>query len=147
MPEHLIETPPVVGIPVAGTDALFAVRRGNCVGRYYAARAVDIGRPWDIGKAFERSGPCGPRNPVTAVGHPDQVRVSLTVNDEQRQEGDSNQVIWKVPEIVSYISNYFELAMGDVIMSEAPAGVGAVERSDVMVKAFEGLDSMEVRVV
>ena len=106
-----------------------------------------MGRPWEIGKAFERSGPCGPLHPVSSVGHPDQGRVELKVNGEVRQEGDLNQMIWKVPEMISYLSEYFELAAGDVIMSGTPAGVAAVERGDVMVMSIEGLGGMEVKVV
>ena len=106
-----------------------------------------MGRPWEIGKAFERSGPCGPLHPVSAVGHLDQGRVELKVNGEVRQVGDLNQMIWKVPEMISYLSKYFELTAGDVIMSGTPAGVAAVEKGDVMVMSIEGLGSMEVKVV
>ena len=60
------------------------------------------------------------------VGHPDQGRVELKVNGEVRQEGDLNQMIWKVPEMISYLSEYFELAPGDVILSGTPSGVGPV---------------------
>ncbi len=228
MTNYVIETPPVVGIPVAGTDAQFPVRRVYCIGRNYAAHAVEMGhdpdreapfffqknpdnldpsgtfpypphskdvhhevemlvalksggtnipmdqaldhvfgyglsldmtrrdlqgeqkkmgRPWEIGKAFERSGPVGPLHAAKDLGHPDQGRVSLTVNGDLRQEGDLNQMIWKVPEMISYLSEYFDLAAGDVIMSGTPAGVAAVERGDVMVMEIEGLGSMEVKVV
>jgi fumarylpyruvate hydrolase len=61
--------------------------------------------------------------------------------------GDLNQMIWKVPEMISYLSKYFELTAGDVIMSGTPAGVAAVEKGDVMVMSIEGLGSMEVKVV
>jgi fumarylpyruvate hydrolase len=106
-----------------------------------------MGRPWEIGKAFERSGPCGPLHPVADVGHLDKGRVALTVNGDLRQEGDLNQMIWKVPEMISYLSDYFELAAGDVIMSGTPAGVAAVERGDVMEMSVEGLGSAKIKVV
>src|SRR6056300_517777 len=79
-----------------------------------------MGRPWEIGKAFERSAPCGPLHRVSEVGHPDHGALLLTVNGEVRQEADLNQMIWKVPEMISYLSTYFELAAGDVIMSGTP---------------------------
>ena len=106
-----------------------------------------MGRPWEIGKAFERSGPCGPLHPVSAVGHPDHGHLELKVNGEVRQEGDLNQMIWKVPEMISYLSEYFELAAGDIIMSGTPSGVAAVQRGDVMVLTIEGLGTLEVKVV
>lgn len=105
------------------------------------------GRPWEIGKAFERSGPIGPLQTVAEVGHPDNGRVELLVNGEIKQEGDLNQMIWKVPEMISYLSDYFELEAGDVIMSGTPAGVGPIVRGDVMQVNIEGINSLTVNVV
>jgi fumarylpyruvate hydrolase len=109
--------------------------------------AKKMGRPWEIGKAFERSGPVGPVLPVAQVGHPDQGRVALSVNGALRQEGDLNQMIWKVPEMISYLSEFFELAAGDVIMAGTPSGVGAVVRGDVMEAVIEGVGTLTVKVV
>lgn len=105
-----------------------------------------LGRPWEIGKAFERSAPVGPLKPVSEIGHPDSGRIELKVNGEIRQEGDLDQMIWKVPEMISYLSEYFELAAGDVILSGTPAGVGPVVRGDVMELNIQGLDSLFVKV-
>ncbi len=58
-----------------------------------------------------------------------------------------NQMIWKVPEMISYLSEYFELKAGDVIMSGTPSGVGAVNRGDTMEASIEGLGSLSVKVV
>lgn len=109
--------------------------------------AKKMGRPWEIGKAFELSGPVGPVLPVAQVGHPDQGRVAMTVNGALRQEGDLNQMIWKVPEMISYLSEYFELQAGDVIMAGTPSGVGAVVRGDVMEAVIEGVGTLTVKVV
>ena len=105
-----------------------------------------MGRPWGIGKAFERSAPCGTIHPVSEVGRPDQGSLMLTVIGASRQEADLNQMIWKVPEMVSYLSKYFELAAGDVTMTGTPSGVAAVEEGDVMVLTINGLGSLEVTV-
>ncbi len=96
---------------------------------------------------MRRSAPVGPLHRVEDIGHPDHGRVELKVNGEVRQEGDLNQMIWKVPEMISYLSEYFELAPGDVILSGTPAGVGPVVKGDSMVISIEGLGSMEVKVV
>lgn len=109
--------------------------------------AKKLGRPWEIGKSFERSGPVGPLHPVTQVGHPSEGRIALTVNGETRQEGDLNQMIWKVPEMIAYLSEYFTLAPGDVIMAGTPAGVGPVARGDVMEAAIDGLGTLTVTVI
>ncbi len=104
------------------------------------------GRPWEIGKAFERSGPIGPIETVAQIGHPTEGRVELLVNGEVQQEGDLNQMIWKVPEMISYLSDYFELQPGDIIMSGTPSGVGPIVKGDVMTVNITGLDSLTINV-
>ncbi|HEV2566114.1 MAG TPA: fumarylacetoacetate hydrolase family protein [Microvirga sp.] len=108
--------------------------------------AKKLGRPWEVGKSFDKSGPCGPLVPAAKIGHPDQGRVELKVNGEVRQEGDLNQMLWKVPEMIAILSQYFELQPGDIIMSGTPAGVGAVTRGDTIEASVEGVGSMTVRV-
>jgi len=109
--------------------------------------AKKAGRPWEIGKSFERSAPVGPLRPVSEVGHLSAGEISLTVNGEMRQSGDLDQMIWKVPEMISYLSAYFELAAGDVILSGTPSGVGPVARGDVIELSIAGLDTLRVAVV
>lgn len=228
MPNYAFTPAATVGAPIAGTDALFPVRRIYCIGRNYAAHAIEMGhdpnreppfffqknpdnlifgdtfpypsktsdvhhememvialdkggkdipveraldcvfgyavgldmtrrdlqgqakemgRPWEVGKAFEQSAPMGPIYPVAQVGHPDAGAVELKVNGTMRQTGDLNQLIWKVPEMIAYLSEYFELAPGDLIMTGTPAGVGAVVRGDVMEGRVEGVGEITVRVV
>jgi fumarylpyruvate hydrolase len=73
--------------------------------------------------------------------------VWLDVNGKRRQTGDLSQLIWKIPETISYLSGLFKLAAGDLIMTGTPAGVGAVQRGDVMKGGVEGVGEIEVRVV
>ena len=110
-------------------------------------QAKKMGRPWETGKSFEASAPCLAIHPVSQVGHPAQGAIRLAVNGEPRQEGDLNQMIWKVPEMISYLSRLFELRPGDVIFAGTPAGVGAVVRGDVMTGHVEGVDDITVKVV
>lgn len=228
MSNYAIAEPTVVTLPVAGTDATFPVRRVYCIGRNYAAHAVEMGhdpdreppfffqknpnnldssgkfpyppkssdvhheiemavmlksggnnikidnalehvfgyalsldmtrrdlqgeqkkmgRPWEIGKAFEHSAPIGVVHTADKIGHPSEGLVELKVDGEVKQQGDLNQMIWKVPEMISYLSDYFTLAAGDVILSGTPAGVGPVEKGQIMQVSIEGLGSMEVPVV
>jgi fumarylpyruvate hydrolase len=109
--------------------------------------AKKLGRPWEVGKAFEASAPCGPLVPASEIGHPTEGEVSLKVNGETRQQGNLNQLIWKVPEMISYLSGLFTLQPGDVIMTGTPAGVGAVVRGDVLEGYVEGVGKIEVRVI
>ena len=109
--------------------------------------AKEMGRPWEIGKAFEKSAPMGPIVPASLIGHPAAGKVELKVNGKTKQTGDLNQMIWKVPEMISYLSDYFELQAGDVIMSGTPSGVNAVVRGDTMEAKIDGLGSLVVKVV
>ncbi len=146
----------LVALGTGGTD----IPLGEALDRVWGyAVALDMTRrdrqgeakaarhPWEIGKAFARSAPCGPLIPASEIGHPASGAVSLTVNGTVRQEGDLGQMIWKVPEMIAYLSNYFTLAGGDVILSGTPSGVGPVTRGDALTARIEGLGAFDVRVV
>ena len=105
-----------------------------------------LGRPWEIGKAFERSAPAGALLPVSEVGHLDNGEIWLKVNDEMRQSGDLNQMIWKTSEMISILSSLFTLQPGDVILTGTPAGVGPVQRGDRMHGYIEGVGDLHVTV-
>jgi fumarylpyruvate hydrolase len=104
------------------------------------------GRPWEIGKAFDHSAPCSALVAAKDIGHPGAGAIWLTVNGERRQEGDLNQMIWKVPEIVSYLSGLFELRPGDIIMTGTPSGVGAVKRGDELHGHVDGVGEVKTKV-
>jgi fumarylpyruvate hydrolase len=109
--------------------------------------AKKAGRPWEIGKAVEHSAPIGPIHPVGVVGHLAAGAIGLMVNGQPRQSGDLAQLIWSVPEMIAYLSQYFELAAGDVILTGTPAGVGPVVTGDVMLAEISGLPPLQVTVV
>ena len=106
-----------------------------------------LGRPWEVGKAFEKSAPCSALVRAADIGHPENGAIWLKVNGELRQEGDLNQLIWKVPEMISYLSGLFELVPGDIIMSGTPSGVGAVKKGDRMHGHVEGVGDVRAGVV
>jgi len=110
------------------------------------AGAKKAGRPWDTGKAFDFSAPCGEIVPVSVIGHPASGRVSLKVNGEFRQQGDLADLIWNVPETIAYLSTLFALQPGDLIYSGTPAGVGPVVKNDVMLAFVEGVGELHVQV-
>ncbi|MCA3160483.1 MAG: fumarylacetoacetate hydrolase family protein [Burkholderiales bacterium] len=228
MSSYVMDPPPVITAPVKGSSKLFPVRRVYCIGRNYAAHAIEMGhdpnreppfffqknpdnidfsgvfpypaqtkdvhheielvvalskggtnipidkaldhvwgyavgldmtrrdlqgiakemgRPWEIGKAFEKSAPMGPLIPASEIGHPAAGKVELKVNGKVKQTGDLNQMIWKVPEMISYLSDYFELAAGDIIMTGTPSGVAAVVAGDIMEASVGGVGTLIVKVV
>ncbi len=102
------------------------------------------GRPWDVAKGFDQSAPIAAIRTVEAVGHPARGAIRLAVNGVERQRGDLSDMIWSVPEIVAILSEYYELAPGDLIFTGTPAGVGAVQRGDTMSGSIENLAELSV---
>jgi fumarylpyruvate hydrolase len=138
------------GKNIAVGDALTHVF-GYAVGldmtrRDLQGEAKKLGRPWEVGKAFESAAPCSEIVPASAIGHPAKGAVWLKVNGEPRQTGDLNQLIWKVPEMIAYLSGLFELRAGDLIFSGTPAGVGPVKRGDVLHGGVDGVGEIKVTV-
>ncbi|MET0496805.1 MAG: fumarylacetoacetate hydrolase family protein [Steroidobacteraceae bacterium] len=120
---------------------------GYAVGNDFTRRdlqfeARDKGRPWDTGKAFDRSAAITAITPATAIGHPGKGRIWLKVNDAIRQEGDIADLIWSVPEVIAELSTLFELAAGDLIYTGTPAGVGAIKAGDRIEGGVDGLDTL-----
>ncbi|MGA0339268.1 MAG: fumarylacetoacetate hydrolase family protein [bacterium] len=109
--------------------------------------AKKLGRPWEVGKSFEKSAPMGELVPASETGHLDQGRICLKVNGEIKQDGDLNQMIWKVPEMIAYLSRFYDIAGGDLIMSGTPAGVGPIQRGDKMECEIEHLGTMTIEVI
>jgi fumarylpyruvate hydrolase len=108
--------------------------------------ARDLRLPWEAGKSFDHSAPCGPIYPVSKVGHPGSGAITLAVNGTEHQRGDLKEMIWNVAEIVAQLSRQMMLRTGDLIMTGTPAGVGPVVPGDVMVGAIEGLGSLTITV-
>ena len=109
--------------------------------------AKKLGRPWEVGKSFEKSAPMSELVPASETGHLNRGRICLKVNGEIKQDGDLNQMIWKVPEMIAYLSRFYDIAGGDLIMSGTPAGVGPIQRGDKMECEIENLGTMTVEVI
>ena len=105
--------------------------------------AKKLGRPWDWGKAFDFSAPCGPVYPVSETGFFETGPIWLSVNGDKRQEGDIAELIWSVEEVIEIISRSMKLQAGDMIMTGTPAGVGAVVRGDKITAGIDRLGQIE----
>lgn len=101
------------------------------------------GHPWEKAKAFD--GAC----PLSVFVQPDQVtdlqdqQIRLTVNGEQRQDGNSSQMLNQVLPLISYISAFFTLEPGDVVLTGTPAGVGPVVPGDELLVELTDLLSVQ----
>lgn len=111
------------------------------------AAAKDKGRPWDLAKGFDQSGPIGAIVAAEQCGHPSRGRIWLSVNGTVTQDGDLAQMSWNVAEVIANLSTYVQLAPGDLIFTGTPAGVSTVVRGDVLSCAIEGIGTLEVTLV
>lgn len=151
---HEIEL--AVALKSGGTD-IAADRALDCVYGYAVAldmtrrdlqgRMKKLGRPWEISKAFENAAPCSDLAPAENVGHPERGAIWLKVNGETRQRGDLDQMIWKIPEMMSTLSGLFTLQAGDLILTGTPSGVGPVQRGDKLHGHVEGVGDLKMAVV
>ena len=108
--------------------------------------ARDKGRPWDTGKAFDRSAPCGAITPRAAAGDIGAARISLRVDGAVRQESPLSLLIWSVAEIIHWLSRYYDLMPGDLIYTGTPEGVGPVVAGNVLLGEIDGLEPLEVTI-
>jgi fumarylpyruvate hydrolase len=106
--------------------------------------AKKMGRPWEMGKAFDNSAPCTALKTVAMVGHPAKGAIWLKVNGAVKQKGDLAEMIWNVPEMISYLSRLITLQPGDLIMSGTPAGVGPVQRGDKLEGHVDGVGDLTI---
>ena len=134
------------GVDVPSAAALSLVY-GYAVGvdltrRDLQSAAKKLRRPWDVAKGFDQSAPVSAIVPASVCGHPQNGAISLSVNGNQRQNGDLLQMIWSVPEILAELSRYYELRAGDLVFTGTPAGVGALEAGDFVECSIEGIGSL-----
>lgn len=137
-----------LNIPVAqALDHVFGYAVGNDLTRRdLQLTARDKGRPWDWGKAFDRSAVCGPIHPVATVGHIGSGLIRLTVNGVERQSADIGDLIWSVPEIISFLSEAVRILPGDLVYTGTPAGVGPLVTGDECVVEIAGLGRIGTRI-
>ena len=128
-------------------DHIFGYAAGlDMTRRDLQAAAKKSGRPWDTAKGFDHSAPCGRIMPAARIGHPTSSAIWLKVNGELRQNSDLSQLIWKVPDVIAYLSTLFTLVPGDLIYTGTPAGVAAVQRGDVLEGGVDGVGTIQLKV-
>ncbi len=102
--------------------------------------------PWERGKSFDASAPCGPIHRVSEIGHPSRGLITLDVDGTQRQRGDLAHMIWSVQEIITNLSMSYALAPGDLIMTGTPAGVGPVNPGALLHGRVEGVGDLTITI-
>ena len=107
-------------------------------------QAKKLGRPWEMGKAFDESAPMTALVPAASIGHPAQGAIWLRVNGQMRQQGDLALQIWNVQDQISHLSRLVTLQPGDLIMTGTPAGVGPVHKGDQLEGHVDGIGDLRI---
>jgi len=110
------------------------------------AQAKKRGGPWTTAKGFDQSAPISPIRPVAVAGHPEKAAIRLAVNGLMRQQGNTAEMTWSVPELLAELSRYVELKAGDLVFTGTPAGVGPLQRGDLVGCAIEGVGTLSFTV-
>ena len=105
-------------------------------------RAMAEGLPWEQAKGFDHSAAISSRFlSLSELGKKvEDLRFEMTINDEVRQVGEPKMMIHSVERIISYVSRFMTLKMGDLIYTGTPAGVGPVKKGDVLRATLEGVE-------
>ena len=131
----------------AAMDMVFGYGVGiDMTRRDLQAEAKEKSRPWEAGKTFRHAAPCSALTPVSDTGPIGDAAITLSINGDIRQSGNVNQMIWKVPEVISRLSELFLLQPGDLIFTGTPAGVGPIAPGDSIEAGIDGLSKLAFKV-
>lgn len=96
------------------------------------------GHPWELAKAFDGSCPLGPFVSPAEFADLRNIALELRIDGEIRQKGNTSDMLTPIAELIAYISRYFTLEPGDVIMTGTPAGVGPLKSGDALSLCLNG---------
>lgn len=100
-------------------------------------------KPWDLSKDIEHGAIISTIRQWPRGELPEDSRIELAVNGEQRQAASLKQMVWKIPEIIAHLSNYYHLQAGDLIYTGTPAGVGPLLPGDDISASIEGIGALK----
>lgn len=101
------------------------------------------GRPWTLAKGMDTFCPMGPYLiPADAVADVHALNMELTINGELRQKGNTGDMVFRLPELIAYISKYITLEAGDIILTGTPAGISAIKPGDRIVAKIDGMGEL-----
>lgn len=104
------------------------------------------GLPWEKAKAFDGSAVIGEFFPKESLGDLNNLNFKLQLNDAIVQNGNTNAMLWKIDELIAYVSQFFTLKIGDIIFTGTPEGVGRVEANDELKGVLEGKEMFHIKV-
>ena len=104
------------------------------------------GLPWEKAKGFDGAAVVGKWVAKAELPQVDELQFSLRKNGEMVQAGNTALMLWKIDELIAYVSQFFTLKIGDIIFTGTPAGVGPVAINDVLVGELEGRELFNIKV-
>lgn len=104
------------------------------------------GLPWEMAKAFDQSAPLGLFKPKSAYKNINDIAFSLKVNKEIRQQGNTKDLIFSFDHLISYVSQFITLKIGDLIFTGTPEGVGPVHIGDHLEAFIEDEKCLDLKV-
>lgn len=99
---------------------------------------IDKGLPWEKAKSFDGSAVIGDFLPKSQFNSLENITFELTKNGKTVQKGNTDFMLWKIDELISYVSQFFTLKIGDIIFTGTPEGVAVVKSEDVLEGFLEG---------
>ncbi|MBT8296725.1 MAG: fumarylacetoacetate hydrolase family protein [Maribacter sp.] len=134
-------------------DERFAHKYYNEVGLGIDFTARDLqnklkqkGLPWEKAKGFDGSALIGKWLPKSDCKDINNLNFSLLKNNELVQQGNTSLMLWKINELIAYVSTYFTLKKGDVLFTGTPAGVGQIVANDYLSGKLEGQELFSVKI-
>jgi 2-keto-4-pentenoate hydratase/2-oxohepta-3-ene-1,7-dioic acid hydratase in catechol pathway len=110
------------------------------------AKLKEKGLPWEKAKAFDGSAVIGEFLPKSQFVSLENITFELTNNNSIVQKGNTNRMLWNIDELISYVSQFFTLKIGDIIFTGTPEGVAAVNPNDVLEGFLEGNKLFRIQV-
>jgi len=104
------------------------------------------GLPWEKAKAFDGSAVIGDFIPKSNFSDLNDIGFSLLKNNELVQKGTTKAMLWKIDELIAYISTFMTLKIGDIIFTGTPAGVGKVAPEDLLVGKIGDQEFFEIKI-
>lgn len=142
---HEVELAVLIGTPLkqANEDRVARAIAGYGVALDLTLRELQAGfkkagQPWEKAKGFDGSCPISGFIPTAEFGDPQNTELSLTVNDELRQQGNTRDMITPILPLVAYMSRFFTLRAGDIILTGTPQGVGPMASGDMLKISVNG---------
>lgn len=110
------------------------------------SRLKEKGLPWEIAKGFDGAAVVGNFFKTTAFKNLENIDFRLEKNGNVVQQGNTALMLWKIDELIAYVSQFFTLKIGDIIFTGTPAGVGRVVPNDVLIGYIENKKAFEIKV-